>query len=158
MEIAVEFVMYPYETTLVKVVPDRLQDRSVPYVAEVILYYKFQVLVDAENSHHVERWLHTMENGITLMPDESMMIDSLKVFLMELLDRYSQDRRVDEYPHFLVAFFQQFVFPESQTEVGSHGNTTLDGIRFIYKLMLGFTVDDRETECIVAYSDSEPCL
>ena len=102
--------------------------------------------------------LYPVQNGITIMPGEGMLIEHGEVFLMKFLDRYQQDRRIDIDTHLLIAALQQFAFAESLSEVGCNRYTAFHSVRFVYQLVLGFTIYNREAECILAHTDGESCL
>ena len=158
VEIRIELVVDTREAALVQIVPHRLHDRSEAYILEVVFYHHLQILVDRENGHHIQIRLHPVEDGIAVAAREGMLIEHGEVFLVEFLDRYQQDRRIDIDTHLLIAALQEFAFAESLSEVGCYRYTAFHGVRFVYQLVLGFAIYNREAECILAHTDGESCL
>ena len=120
MEVGVELAMDAGETALVQIVPNRLHDRGEAHVLEIILHHHLQVLVDREYRHHIQVGLYLVQNHITIMPCEGMLIEHGEVFFVKLLDGYQQNRGVDIHAHFGVATLQQIALAECLAQVGSY--------------------------------------
>ena len=113
VEIGEQLLLYAHEAALVQMVPYGLQHRSEAHVGKVVLHHRSQVFVEREECHGVELRLYSVHDDVALVLLEAVLIESIFLFLVELVDGDEQDRGVDEEACLSVTTQQQFAFLES---------------------------------------------
>ena len=138
--------------------PDRLHERLEADVLKVVVDDKSEVFVDGEDSNGIQVGQYAGKDLLIALPVVGVVIECLGILRLELICRHEHHRCVQLCQYPFVPALQQLRDREGFTQVGSHGDTRIDLVRFVNKHAVLLRVTHGECHCTSAEPDGQPQL